>query len=95
MEGLGHKAFHFGQECLRFVREGCSGELLPDVADRLRRGVDQVVGIETVVAQVVGEQFAGGEIVRVAEPFGQFADSNPQGSFAERIARRRRGGAPG
>ena len=50
--------------------------------------MDQVVGIETVVAQVVGEQFAGGEIVRMAEPFGQFADSNPQGSFAERIALR-------
>ena len=54
--------FDLGQQSLRPFGEGRPDEVLPDIFDRLRRGVNQVVGVEAVVAQVVREDFVGGEI---------------------------------
>ena len=41
----------------------CRDETLPDIVDRHGRGVQHVVGIETIVTQFVDENFIGGEIV--------------------------------
>ena len=38
-------------------------ETLPDIIDRHGRGVQHVVGIETIVTQFVEEDFVRGEIV--------------------------------
>lgn len=40
------------------------GEPIPDVVDGDRRGVQHVVSIETIVAQVVQEKFVSGEIMQ-------------------------------
>ena len=51
------------------VREDRAGELLPDIRDGLRRRVYEVVGIETVVAQIVGNYFIGRKIRRTLTAF--------------------------
>ena len=63
--------FGLRKQAQGLVRQDCRGEFLPDVVHGLRRGVHQVVGVEAVVAQIVGKYFVRREIRRALKPFGQ------------------------
>ena len=52
----------FVQELFGARREVMLYQLLPDVLDGLRRGMQHVVSIEAIVAQLVHQDFVGGEI---------------------------------
>ena len=50
------------------------GELGEDVVGAHRRGMREVVGVEAVVAQVVGQDLVGGEVGGVRQPGELFAE---------------------
>lgn len=57
-------------------------EVVPDVGDGFGGGVQEVVGIEAVVAEVVEEELVGGEVVGVGECLADGLDGEEEGGFA-------------
>ena len=53
------------EESLGGITQIDLGEPLPDVFHRLRRGVEHILGIETVVAQLVVDDLVGGEVIHI------------------------------
>ena len=49
-------------------------EAFPHIVDGLFRGVEHVGRIETVIAQLVGDDFVGGEVFHEREGFAQSVD---------------------
>ena len=77
-----------GEQPPGLVVEQRLGETFPEVVDGLRRGVDQIVGIETVVAQVVRQDLEGGEVECLRKAFGELLDRHPQRGLARGIPRK-------
>lgn len=85
--GCGDECLDAGQQLSGVVGEQVGDDALPDIFDGLRSGMGEVVGIETVVAQVVDEDFAGGEIPdRVGESAHEFVGGEAQHGLAHGVS---------
>lgn len=85
MAGGGRHGFYLREFSAGLLGEGRCGEEFPDVLLCLLRGVYQIVGIEAVVAQVVREDFVGGEIGRVCMSAADFVDGQAEGRFTQKV----------
>ena len=84
--GCGDEGFDGGKLPPGFLREEVGDEVFPDVFDGLRRRVDEVFGVETVVAQVVGENLEGRIVTYGRETFGEFRGGQAQHGLAQGVA---------
>ncbi len=78
---------HFGKQLPGLVVQQRLDEPFPQIVDGPGRGVDQIVGVEAVVAQVVREDLEGREVERLRKAFGELLDGHPQRGLADGIPR--------
>ena len=82
MAGGGRQGFDLREFSAGLLGEGRCGEEFPDVSLCLLRGVYQVVGIETIVTQVVRKDFVGREVGCVGMSAADFVDGQAKGGPA-------------
>lgn len=86
MCGGSHDRFHLGKPLPGLLREEVFDDLFPNVVDSLPGGVYEVVGVEAVVAQVVGEDFEGREVAHPGKALDELFGRQPQGGLAHGVA---------
>lgn len=79
-----HVCFAFGSSLAGFFGELRTRKLLPDIINGHGRGVEHIVGIEAVVAELVELDLVGGEVGAAGFP-GELIGSQQERGFRELI----------